>query len=44
MEHGDESDSHIVDELKQSFDDLSDLVVDDPLNVEVQKVCVMRCI
>ena len=43
MERGHEHDNHVVDELKQSFDDLSELVVEDPLNVEIQKVCVMKC-
>jgi hypothetical protein len=41
MEHGKEisRDLDIVQELKESYEDLNELVAEDPLNVEVQKVC-----
>lgn len=40
MEHGEKVTEtyKVVQELQQSFDDLTELVVEDPLNVEIQKV------
>ena len=41
MEHGEDViDAYkVVQELQQSFDDLTELLVEAPLNVEIQKVC-----